>query len=291
MARIIDGKAIAADVRSRIAEGVSAIRSRTSVHPHLALLLVGDDPASHVYVRNKGKACEEVGMRSTIVRLPATASEADVLAIVTAWNVDPTVHGILVQLPLPRHINDQNVILAINPDKDVDGFHPVNAGRLLIGSPGFVPCTPAGILELLRVANVETSGRHAVVIGRSNIVGKPIATLLAQKRPQGNATVTMCHTGTVDLAYHTRHADIIVAAVGVAGLITANHVKPGVTVIDVGMNRIDRPDGGTRLVGDVDFDSVAPLASAITPVPGGVGPMTIAMLLSNTLHAAERMLS
>lgn len=288
MARIIDGKAIAADVRARIAEGVSAIRSRSTLHPHLALLLVGDDPASHVYVRNKGKACEEVGMKSTIVRLPSTATEEEVLACVHAWNTDTSVHGILVQLPLPRHIDEQNVILAINPDKDVDGFHPINAGRLLIGSPGFVPCTPAGILELLRVANVETSGKHAVVIGRSNIVGKPIATLLAQKRPQGNATVTLCHTGTINLAQYTRQADIIVAAVGVAGLITAGHVKPGVTVIDVGMNRIEKPDGGTRLVGDVDFDAVEPLASAITPVPGGVGPMTIAMLLSNTLHAAER---
>lgn len=288
MARIIDGKAIAADVRARIAEGVLAIRSRSTLHPHLALLLVGDDPASHVYVRNKGKACEEVGMKSTIVRLPGTATEAEVLACVDAWNTDPSVHGILVQLPLPRHISEQNVILAINPDKDVDGFHPINAGRLLIGSPGFVPCTPAGILELLRVANVETSGKHAVVVGRSNIVGKPIATLLAQKRPQGNATVTLCHTGTVDLARYTRSADIIIAAVGVAGLITADHVKPGVTVIDVGMNRVEKPEGGTRLVGDVDFAAVEPLASAITPVPGGVGPMTIAMLLSNTLHAAQR---
>jgi methylenetetrahydrofolate dehydrogenase (NADP+)/methenyltetrahydrofolate cyclohydrolase len=211
-----------------------------------------------------------------------------VLAQVRAWNADPTVHGILVQLPLPKHINEEHVIMTIDPAKDVDGFHPVNAGRLMIGAQGFVPCTPAGILELLKRYEIETSGKHAVVIGRSNIVGKPIAMLLAQKRAQGNATVTMCHTGTKDLATYTRQADIIVAAVGVAKLLKANDVKEGVVVIDVGMNREERPDGTTRLCGDVDYADVEPKAAAITPVPGGVGPMTIAMLLRNTLLAAQR---
>lgn len=288
MTRIIDGKATAAEIRREIAVDVAALQQQHGIHAHLALLLIGDDPASHVYVRNKGKACDEVGMRSTIVRHPASVDEAVVLAQVRAWNADPTVHGILVQLPLPRHINEEQVIMAIDPAKDVDGFHPVNAGRLMIGAQGFVPCTPAGILELLKRYQIETSGKHAVVIGRSNIVGKPIAMLLAQKRAQGNATVTMCHTGTKDLAAYTRQADIIVAAVGVAKLLTADHVKDGVVVIDVGMNREERADGTTRLCGDVDFANVQPKASAITPVPGGVGPMTIAMLLRNTLLAAQR---
>lgn len=286
MARIIDGKAIAADIRTDIAGDIRAFRERTMTEPHLALLLVGDDPASHVYVRNKAKACDEVGMRSTIVRLSAEASEQAVLDHVETWNRDPSVHGILVQLPLPRHIDEERVIMAIAPDKDVDGFHPVNVGRMMIGSRGLLPCTPAGILELLRRSSVETAGRHAVVVGRSNIVGKPIASLLGQKRSQGNATVTLCHSATPDLARFTRQADILVAAVGVAGLITADHVKDGVVVIDVGMNRVVRDDGTSRLCGDVDFDGVAAKAAAITPVPGGVGPMTIAMLLRNTVLAA-----
>lgn len=289
MARIIDGKATAAAIRGEVAADVAALRAAHDIHPHLALLLVGDDPASHIYVRNKGKACDEVGMRSTIVRHPADVAQDVVLDQVKAWNDDPTVHGILVQLPLPKHIDEERVILTIDPDKDVDGFHPINAGRLLIGSRGFVPCTPAGIIELLRRYEVETSGKHAVVIGRSNIVGKPIANLLAQKRPQGNATVTMCHTGTRDLAAFTRQADLIIAAVGVPRLVTGDHVKDGVVIIDVGMNRETLADGTTKLCGDVDFASVEPKASAITPVPGGVGPMTIAMLLKNTLIAAREM--
>jgi methylenetetrahydrofolate dehydrogenase (NADP+)/methenyltetrahydrofolate cyclohydrolase len=288
MTRIIDGKATAAEIRREVAAEVAQLRERNGVQAHLALLLVGDDPASHVYVRNKGKACDEVGMLSTIVRHPADVAEDVVLSQVRAWNADPTVHGILVQLPLPKHINEEHVIMTIDPAKDVDGFHPVNAGRLMIGAQGFVPCTPAGILELLKRYEIETSGKHAVVIGRSNIVGKPIAMLLAQKRAQGNATVTMCHTGTKDLATYTRQADIIVAAVGVAKLLKANDVKEGVVVIDVGMNREERPDGTTRLCGDVDYADVEPKAAAITPVPGGVGPMTIAMLLRNTLLAAQR---
>ncbi|MBU3741353.1 MAG: bifunctional methylenetetrahydrofolate dehydrogenase/methenyltetrahydrofolate cyclohydrolase FolD [Candidatus Kapabacteria bacterium] len=288
MTRIIDGKATAAEIRREVATGVAELRDRHGVQAHLALLLVGDDPASHVYVRNKGKACDEVGMRSTIVRHAADVSANVVLDQVRAWNADPSVHGILVQLPLPRHIDEEQVLLTIDPDKDVDGFHPMNAGRLMIGADGFVPCTPAGIIELLKRYEIPTSGKHAVVIGRSNIVGKPISMLLAQKRPQGNATVTMCHTGTTDLATHTRQADIIIAAVGVAKLITADHVKEGVVVIDVGMNRETLEDGTSKLCGDVDFAAVSPKAAAITPVPGGVGPMTIAMLLNNTLLAARR---
>lgn len=286
MAVRIDGKAIAATIREEIRIDVERMRAERGRVPGLNLLLVGEDPASQVYVRNKGKACEEVGIRSLIDRRPSDISEEEVLAIVRNWNADPHVDGILVQLPLPKHIDEHKVIEAIDPDKDVDGFHPVSAGRLMIGLPGFVSCTPAGILELLKRADVETSGRHVVVVGRSNIVGKPIAMLLAQKRT-GNATVTLCHTGTLDLASYTKQADILIAAVGVAHLIKADMVKPGVVVVDVGMNRIERPDGTSRLTGDVDFEAVEPVAGAITPVPGGVGPMTIAMLLKNTLTAAR----
>jgi methylenetetrahydrofolate dehydrogenase (NADP+)/methenyltetrahydrofolate cyclohydrolase len=286
---ILDGKAIGAAHRLKSAERATAYTQRTGKPVHLALLLVGDDPASHVYVRNKAKACQEAGIQSTIERLPADTPESTILDCVHRWNADPLVHGILVQLPLPRHVNEERVILAIDPSKDVDGFHPINVGRMMIGASCFIPCTPAGILELLRVGNVETSGAHAVVIGRSNIVGKPMAALLAQKRPQGNATVTQCHTGTRNLKEHTRLADILICAVGVPNLITADHVREGVVVIDVGMNRVEQPDGTSKLCGDVDFTSVAPKASVITPVPGGVGPMTIAMLLSNTVDAAERM--
>ena len=288
MTRIIDGKATAADIRREVAVDVAALHASHGIQAHLALLLVGDDPASQVYVRNKGKACDEVGMRSTIIRHPADVSAEVVLAQVQAWNTDASVHGILVQLPLPKHIDEEQVIMAIDPAKDVDGFHPMNAGRLMIGADGFIPCTPAGILELLKRYGIDTTGKHAVVIGRSNIVGKPIAMLLAQKRPQGNATVTMCHTGTRDLASFTKQADIIIAAVGVPRLITADHVSDGVVIIDVGMNREVIADGTSRLCGDVDYAAVATKASAITPVPGGVGPMTIAMLLKNTLLAAQR---
>ncbi len=286
MAVRIDGKAIAATIREEIRIDVERMRAERGRVPGLNLLLVGDDPASQVYVRNKGKACEEVGIRSLIDRRPSAITEEEVLDIVRNWNADPEVDGILVQLPLPKHIDEHKVIETIDPDKDVDGFHPVSAGRLMIGLPGFVSCTPAGILELLKRSGVETSGKHVVVVGRSNIVGKPIAMLLAQKRT-GNATVTLCHTGTQDLASYTKQADILIAAVGVTHLVKADMVKPGVVIVDVGMNRIERPDGTSRLTGDVDFEAVEPIAGAITPVPGGVGPMTIAMLLKNTLTAAR----
>jgi len=284
MTHIIDGKAIARSIREEVRELVSQVTSSGQRSPGLNLLLVGDDPASHVYVRNKSKDCEQVGIRSVIERLPATASEQEVIDIVEQWNADAHVDGILVQLPLPKHINEHKVLNTISPTKDVDGFHPINAGKLLIGLDGFIPCTPAGVLEMLRRSNIDPSGMHAVVVGRSNIVGKPLAMLLAQKRAQGNATVTICHTGTKNLVDYTRSADLLIAAVGKAGAITREHVREGAVVIDVGINRISK-DGADVLVGDVDFDSVAPIASAITPVPGGVGPMTRAMLLVNTMQA------
>lgn len=288
MPTIIDGNALAAQVREEVAREVAALTHATGVVPGLNLLLVGEDPASAVYVRNKGKDCEKVGIRSTIVRLTAEATQEEVIAQVMAWNADPSVHGILVQLPLPKHIDEHAVIRAIDPEKDVDGFHPINAGKLMIGLDGFIPCTPYGVLEMLRRYGIETSGKHAVVVGRSNIVGKPLAMLLAQKRPQGNCTVTLCHTGTPDLAEHTRRADILISAVGVHGLITRDHVRQGAVVIDVGINRMELPDGTSRLAGDVLYDEVSEVASAITPVPGGVGPMTRAMLLRNTVTAAQR---
>lgn len=287
MAQIIDGKGLAAQIRREVRDEVMAMNNRTGTVPGLNLLLVGEDAASQVYVRNKAKDCEEVGIRSVIQRLPATASEQEVISIVEEWNSDTTVDGILVQLPLPKHINEHQVLETINPGKDVDGFHPMNAGKLMIGLDGFVPCTPAGVIEMLRRTGIETNGKHVVVVGRSNIVGKPLAMLLAQKRPVGNATVTLCHTGTADISVHTRMADIVVAAVGRPNTITADHIKPNAVVVDVGMNRIDLPDGKSKLVGDVAFNEVAEKASAITPVPGGVGPMTRAMLLVNTLAAAK----
>ncbi len=287
MAHIIDGKAIAATIRSEVAEAVAQRLAGGSPAPGLNLLLVGEDPASEVYVRYKSKDCEKVGIRSTIVRLPADASQQQVIDQVKAWNDDDSVDGILVQLPLPKHIDEHEVINTIDPAKDVDGFHPENAGKLLIGLDGFIPCTPFGVIEMLKRSNIETSGMHAVVMGRSNIVGKPLSMLLAQKRPQGNCTVTICHTGTKDMIEYTRSADLLIAAVGRKHVVTAEHVKEGAVVIDVGINRIVKPDGKNGLTGDVDFDAVEPIASAITPVPGGVGPMTRAMLLSNTIKAAE----
>ncbi|MEY2719973.1 MAG: bifunctional methylenetetrahydrofolate dehydrogenase/methenyltetrahydrofolate cyclohydrolase FolD [Bacteroidota bacterium] len=286
MAVLIDGNALAAEIRAEVQTEVAQLRSETGIVPGLNLLLVGEDPASAVYVRNKGKDCEKVGITSTILRLPATATEQEVLDVVLAWNADASVHGILVQLPLPKHINEHRVINAISPLKDVDGFHPESAGKVMIGLDGFIPCTPYGVLEMLRRYKIETSGKHAVVVGRSNIVGKPLSILLAQKRSPGNATVTICHTGTPDIAAYTRTADILISAVGSHGVITKDHVKPGAVVIDVGINRITLPDGTNKLVGDVLFDEVEPMAQAITPVPGGVGPMTRAMLLRNTLKAA-----
>jgi methylenetetrahydrofolate dehydrogenase (NADP+)/methenyltetrahydrofolate cyclohydrolase len=278
-ARIIDGNALAQSVRNEVAARVRALSQR-GVKPGLAVVLVGDDPASAVYVRNKVKDCEEVGIASTLDRLPAVTSEATLLARIAQLNADPAVHGILVQLPLPAHIDEHRVIEAISPAKDADGFHVSNVGLLMTGKPLFRPCTPYGVMKMLEHAGTSLEGAHAVVIGRSNIVGKPQALMLLA----AGATVTVCHSRTRGLADHTRRADVIVAAVGKAGLLTADMVKPGATVIDVGMNR--GADG--KLCGDVDFAGVSQVAGAITPVPGGVGPMTRAMLLVNTIEAAER---
>ncbi len=286
--KVIDGKALAASLRAEIAKGVEELKTAKSVTPGLAVILVGDNPASVSYVTAKEKACREAGMASREVRLPADTPEADLLALVRELNADPAVHGILVQLPLPKHIGEKNVIDAIAPEKDVDGFTPVNVGRMMIGEECFLPCTPHGIVKLIEFSGMDIAGKHAVVIGRSNIVGKPVAALLSRK--ETNATVTLCHTGTRDLAHFTRQADIVVVAAGRAGTLTGDMLKPGATVIDVGVNRIEDPSRprGYRLVGDADFDSCAAVAGAITPVPGGVGPMTITMLLWNTLEAARR---
>ncbi len=278
-ARIIDGNALAQTVRNEVALRVRRLADR-GVQTGLAVILVGDNPASAVYVRNKVKDCEEVGMVSTLDRLPADTSEATLLARIAALNANPQVHGILVQLPLPAHIDEHRVIEAISPAKDADGFHVSNVGLLMTGKPLFRPCTPYGVMKMLEHAGTPLEGAHAVVIGRSNIVGKPQALMLLA----AGATVTICHSRTRDLASHTRRADVIVAAVGKAALLTADMVKPGATVIDVGMNR--GADG--KLCGDVDYAGVSQVAGAITPVPGGVGPMTRAMLLVNTIEAAER---
>jgi methylenetetrahydrofolate dehydrogenase (NADP+)/methenyltetrahydrofolate cyclohydrolase len=289
-AKLIDGTAVAATIRGEVAQQVAALAQR-GVKPGLAVIQVGDDPASAVYVRAKGKACDEAGMRGETIRLPADTTEAELLAQVDALNADPAVHGILVQMPLPRHMSADKVIRRILPEKDVDGFHPVNVGKLLIGErDGFVPCTPAGAIELLVRSGVETRGKEAVVVGRSNIVGKPMAALLMQDAPGGNATVTVCHSRTADLASHTRRADILIAAIGRPEMITGDMIKPGAVVIDVGINRVDDASAakGYRLVGDVEFSSARAVASLITPVPGGVGPMTIAMLMRNTVRAAAQ---
>lgn len=287
MAIIIDGKQTAATIRMELKEKCAALAAR-GVVPKIALLLVGEDPASMSYVGSKEKATKEIGMDSIVVRMPDSATEDKVLALINEWNSDPSVHGILVQLPLPKQINEQRVIRAIDPAKDVDGFHPENFGRLVIGLPGFVSCTPAGIMELIKRYNIETKGKHVVVVGRSNIVGKPIANLLYQKTEGANAIVTICHTAAPDISVYTRQADILIAAMGVPEVIKAEHVKDGVTIIDVGVNRVEDPSRpkGSRLTGDVDFESVLPKAYAITPVPGGVGPMTIAMLMMNTYKSA-----
>lgn len=282
---IIDGKKIASDIRAEVAAEAAAMAAR-GTRPGLAVVLLGDHPASVSYVTAKERACAECGISSFPVRLPADTPQEALLAEIARLNADDRVDGILVQLPLPRGFDEQAVIRAIAPEKDVDGFHPVSLGRLLLGQDTFVPCTPAGIIELLRRSGVETAGRHAVVVGRSNIVGKPMALLLGRKGT--DATVTLCHTATTNLADMTRQADILVVAAGHPGTVGAGMVKPGAVVIDVGVNRI--PDAtrksGFRLVGDVDYAAVEPVASLITPVPGGVGPMTIAMLLKNTLRAA-----
>ena len=287
-AKIIDGKQLAADTRAQIARGVAALKAEKGITPGLAVILVGENPASVSYVTAKEKACTEAGMYSREIRLPADTPEQVVIDTVKALNDDPVIHGILVQLPLPKGISEKKVIDTIAVEKDVDGFTPANVGKMLIGDTCFLPCTPHGIIKLIEVAGMEISGKHAVVIGRSNIVGKPVAALLARKGANANATVTLCHTGTPDMSVHTKMADIVVVAAGRPNTLTGDMLKPGAVVIDVGVNRI--PDAtrpkGFRLVGDADFESCAAVASAITPVPGGVGPMTITMLLWNTLEAA-----
>ena len=289
-ATVIDGKKLAAEMRAEIAAGVAALKAERGVTPGLAVILVGENPASVSYVTAKEKAAREAGMYSREIRLPAGASEEEVLAQVRALGGDPAIHGILVQLPLPKGISEKKVIDAIVPEKDVDGFTPVNVGKMLIGDDCFLPCTPHGILKLIETAGMDVSGKHAVVIGRSNIVGKPVAALLARKGAHANATVTLCHTGTPDIAAYTRTADVVVVAAGRPNTLTGDMLKPGAVVIDVGVNRV--PDAtkpkGYRLCGDADYESCAEVASAITPVPGGVGPMTITMLLWNTLEAARR---
>jgi methylenetetrahydrofolate dehydrogenase (NADP+)/methenyltetrahydrofolate cyclohydrolase len=279
---IIDGKALAKEKRAEIAKQVEALKEK-GVTPGLAVVLVGEDPASQIYVRNKHKACEEVGIYSRKITLPEETTEEEILKIIDELNNDPEIDGILVQLPLPKHIDPDKVILSISPDKDVDGFHPVNAGRLLTGQDGFFPCTPLAVMELIKSAGVDVSGKEAVVVGRSNIVGKPVSMLLLRE----NATVTICHSKTKDLADVCRRADILVAAVGRPEMITADYVKEGAVVIDVGINRV----GEKKVVGDVAFDEVKDKAAYITPVPGGVGPMTITMLLYNTLLSAQKRVS
>ena len=287
-AKIIDGKAIAAEIRNEVKVGVDELKA-SGITPCLAAVLVGDVPASQVYVRTKRKACEHVGLSSVLHTPAGDISEAQLLALIDQLNDDPAVHGILIQLPLPDHVEEAKVIERLSPSKDVDGFHPSNVGKLVIGMDTFKPCTPAGVQELLVRSGIEIAGKHAVVIGRSNIVGKPMANLLVQKHKDANATVTVCHSRTRDLAALTRQADILIAALGSPHIVTADMVKPGAVVIDVGINRVDDASAkkGYRIVGDVDFDAVSQVASAITPVPGGVGPMTVAMLMVNTLKAAR----
>lgn len=286
---IIDGKATAAAIKQEIAAEVEARVAKGLKRPHLAAVLVGHDGGSETYVAHKVKACEECGFTSTLIRREADVTQAELLDIVASLNADPDIDGYIVQLPLPAHIDEQAIIQAVDPDKDVDGFHPVNVGRMSLGLPCFLSATPAGIIELLRRYNIETSGKHCVVIGRSNIVGKPVASLMMQKAQPGNATVTVCHSATPDLKEVVRRADIIIAALGRPGFVTADMVKPGAVIIDVGTTRVADASkkSGFCLSGDVDFQNVAPLCSAITPVPGGVGPMTICSLMQNTLLAAK----
>lgn len=290
MALLIDGKKIAADIRAEVKSATATLKSGSGVVPGLAFILVGEDPASQSYVKMKGKACAEVGFHSVTDVLPASTTEADLLRRIAELNADPSIHGILVQLPLPKHIDESTVIASIDPAKDVDGFHPVNVGKLVIGEETLRPCTPAGIQELLIRSGIDTAGKHVVVVGRSNIVGKPIANILLQKQKGANAVVTVVHTGAKDLTPYLRSADILIAAIGRPEFVRGEHLKPGVVVIDVGINRVEDPDqkNGYRIVGDVHFESAAKVASAISPVPGGVGPMTIALLLRNTLEACRK---
>ncbi len=290
-AQIIDGKQVAADMRAELKEKVAKLKTQ-GVTPGLAVVLVGEDPASKSYVTAKERACEEIGIYSDDNRLPAETTEEDLLALVEKLNKDPKINGILVQLPLPKHIDEDKVLLAIDPAKDVDGFHPVNVGKMVVGQDAYLPCTPHGIIQLLVRSKVPLEGAEVVIVGRSNIVGKPIANMLIQKSPTGNATVTVCHTRTKNMAEHVKRADIIIAAAGGPNTVTADMVKDGAVVIDVGVNRVEdaTKKRGYRLVGDVDFEGVKEKASLITPVPGGVGPMTITMLLYNTVQSAEKTL-
>lgn len=278
MAKIIDGKAHAAAIKKEVTAEAAQFYMKNKVIPHLVVLIVGEDPASEVYVRNKHKACEDVGFRSTILRHPANETEENLLMAIEGLNNNPEVHGILVQLPLPKHLNEEKILLAIDPKKDVDSFHPYNVGKLMIGNYAFAPCTPAGIMEMLKREKIAVEGKECVVIGRSNIVGKPIAQFLMQ----ANGTVTVCHSKTRNLSGVCRRADILVCAIGKPKFVTEDYIKPGAVVIDVGINRLDG-----KLCGDVDFEAIKDIASYITPVPGGCGPMTIAMLLKNTLKAAK----
>jgi methylenetetrahydrofolate dehydrogenase (NADP+) / methenyltetrahydrofolate cyclohydrolase len=289
-AELIDGNAIAKSIREEVKVEVAKLAAR-GITPGLAVVLVGDDPASEVYVRNKGRACDEAGMHSVTINMPAATTQQELLAQVKRLNEDPAIHGILVQMPLPKHLDAEVVIRSILPAKDVDGFHPVNVGKNLIGErDGFVPCTPAGVQEMLARSGTVTKGKECVIVGRSNIVGKPMMALMVQNGPSANATVTVCHSATRDLKEHTLRAEILIVAAGKAKMVTGDMVREGAVVIDVGINRIEDPStkSGFRLVGDVDFAGARERASKITPVPGGVGPMTIAMLLKNTVRAAEQ---
>jgi len=287
-ATLIKGKEIAAEIRVEIKKEVDQLIAEKRITPGLVSILVGADPASQSYVSAKQKTAHDLGYHSIQDNQPADITETDLLAIIDKYNKDEQIHGILVQLPLPKHIDEKKILYAMDPDKDVDGFHPVNVGRLMIGEPKFLPCTPYGVQEMLIRSGTETEGAEVVVVGRSNIVGKPIANMLLQKAAGANATVTICHTRTKDMAAHTKRADILIVAAGVAKAVTADMVKPGAVVIDVGVNEVGKTaEGKRKLVGDVDFEPVAEVASAITPVPGGVGPMTITMLMLNTLNAAK----
>lgn len=289
MTKIIDGKQIANKIKEEVRENTAKLYKDKGIKPGLAILLVGNDPASESYVRSKERNSENMDFHFVMERRDSNIAEDEVLNLIDQWNNDDEIHGILIQLPLPKHIDENKVLLKINPDKDVDGFHPVNLGRLVIGLEGLVPCTPAGIVELLKRSDIETKGKHVVVLGRSNIVGKPVANLLYQKKEGANAIVTICHSAADDVFQYTKQADILIVAIGSANFIKDEHIKEGCAIIDVGINRIDADnEKGYEIVGDVDFNSVIGKASAITPVPGGVGPMTIAMLMSNTYKSAAK---
>ncbi|HUU50741.1 MAG TPA: bifunctional methylenetetrahydrofolate dehydrogenase/methenyltetrahydrofolate cyclohydrolase FolD [Nitrospinota bacterium] len=288
-AKIIDGNKIADEIRGEIKKEVESLKSQNNITPGLAAVLVGDNPASQVYVRMKRKACKEIGIFSEEYNLPANTKEEELLELINKLNKSTQINGILVQLPLPEQINEVKILNSVLPEKDVDGFHPINVGKMLLGEPVFLPCTPFGVQQMLLRSGYDPRGRHVVIVGRSNIVGKPLAAILMQKKEGADATVTICHSRTKDISKHTREAEILIAAIGRAKAITAGMVSKGVVVIDVGVNRVDDPtsEKGYRLVGDVDFDEVSKVAEAISPVPGGVGPMTITMLLNNTVKAAK----